>query len=109
MVEAAVRQYKHLQSSEPSLRENEPGGVDPDAPWKTRASQRPLIKPYVRMSRIRLPSMFTVQTLNRLDEAPPEDSTAPDRDGTEAHPGTRATMPAGGAHAYGPTSARVAD
>ena len=33
-----------------------------------RASS-PSIKPYVRISRIRLPSMFTVQTLNQLAEA----------------------------------------
>ena len=85
------------------------GGVDPGAPWDTRASQQPLIKPYVRISRIRLPSTFTVQTLNQLGEAPPGDSTAPVRDGTEAHPGTRATMPAGDARVCGPTSARVAD
>src|SRR3954470_14738950 len=86
------RKYPRIESVGgfwPNSRERS-GGVDSSPPYK-RTGQQPLIKPYVRISRIRLPSMFTVQTLNPLAEAPPGDSTAPARGGTGAHPGTRAT------------------
>ncbi|HET9261517.1 MAG TPA: hypothetical protein VFO14_00600, partial [Vicinamibacterales bacterium] len=46
-----------------------------------RTGQPPLVKPYVRISRIRRPSTFTAQTLHRLGGAPPGGPTAPARAG----------------------------
>ena len=49
----------------------------PRSAVSSRAHQQPLIKPYVRISRIRLPSKFAVQTLNQLAEAPPGEGWVP--------------------------------
>lgn len=60
----------------------------PQPAVQRRTGQQPLVKPYVRMSRIRLPSTFTAHTLHRLGGAPPGGPTAPARAGGEAHPET---------------------